>query len=105
MKMLLTTTAAAIALTPAIAGCGSSISKPNADKLAASINATFCRDTGYYLENQLDHSKHEVFDCFVNGETKCVDEEGGIARDVTATMKAELATSLDQKAEVPACAQ
>jgi hypothetical protein len=95
-----------LAATISLAGCGgSSISRPNPDKLATTIGAAWCEDSGFYLTNRLDGSKAEVFNCNMeNGSYKCVSEEGGIANDVTAEFKASLATALVREADKPTCA-
>lgn len=67
----------------------------NPDTLATEIGAAWCEDSGYQLENRLDSSKAELYDCNMrSGAYKCVTDEQGVARDVTAEARLVFASTL-----------
>lgn len=74
---------------------GSSVSRVNPDALAQTIGAASCFDSSYELTNRLDGSKAELYSCNMqNGSYKCVTDENGVARDVTAEAKLVFAGAL-----------
>jgi len=86
----------------ALAGCGSGVSRPDPSKLAQTIGAASCQDSGYYLENRVDHSKTEVYDCLRDGFYICVIQENGIAKNVTREARLVWADTL--ATDEPTCA-
>jgi hypothetical protein len=80
------------------AGCGSG---DRASKIAQETGASACTRTSVGLKNRLDGTKTPIYDCTIDGASKCVVEEGGIARDVTATVRILFADTLSGTR--PAC--
>lgn len=104
-RLTMLAAAGIVGLVVTVTGCGSGTSRPNEDKLASSIGAAWCQDTGYALENRLDGSKAEVYDCNMpDGSYKCVDQENGIAHDVTVAFRLSLQSAIMREQDKPMCA-
>jgi hypothetical protein len=78
-------TVSALALT----GCGSS----SADEVGAEVGGT-CEETGWEQTNALTDERALIYACEIDGDTKCVTYDGGVARDVTEWTQREFEDAL-----------
>ena len=81
-----------VAVAALAAGCGGSGDRSSA--IADEIGATSCTATQYGIVSRIDNSKTQIYDCFLNGDEKCVTEENGIVSDQTAVVKLLFANTL-----------
>jgi hypothetical protein len=89
-----------VAAAALLAGCGGG--GPSASQVATAAGASFCNNSGFYIQSKLTGNKSVIYDCRFAGKLPaCVTYSGSIASDATATVQLLFANSLDGRK--PAC--
>ena len=92
--------AAVVAAAALLAGCGGSTTSPS--QVATAAGASFCNNSGFYIQSKLNGDKSVIYDCRFAGKLpKCVTDSGNIASDATETVQLLFVNSLG--AQKPAC--